>query len=63
VESVDDHGGWSYTTVLATPVGALEPADLELNEESTGVGWFPLDELPELHPGLAASLPVLRPLL
>ena len=62
-ESVDDHGGWSYTTVLATPAGALEPGDLVLNEESTGVGWFPLDALPELHPGFAASLPVLRPLL
>jgi 8-oxo-dGTP diphosphatase len=64
-ESVDDHGGWSYTTVLATPAGALEPADLALNEESVGVGWFALDALPDvpLHPGLAASLPVLRPLL
>ena len=63
VESVDDHGGWSYTTVLATPVGDLEAGDLALNEESTGVGWFGLDALPELHPGFAASLPVLRPLL
>lgn len=63
VESIDDHGGWRYTTVLATPAGALEPADLVLNEESTGVGWFALDALPELHPGLAASLPTLRPLL
>src|SRR4051812_29364202 len=64
-ESVDDHGGWSYTTVLASPAGQLEPADLALNEESIGVGWFPLDRLPEvpLHPGLAASLPVLRSLL
>ena len=64
-ESVDDHGGWSYTTVLATPARALEAGDLALNEESVGVGWFPLDALPgvPLHPGLAASLPVLRPLL
>ncbi|WP_299954817.1 NUDIX domain-containing protein [uncultured Modestobacter sp.] len=62
-ESVDDHGGWRYTTVLATPAGPLEPADLALNEESVGVGWFGLDDLPELHPGFAASLPVLRPLL
>jgi 8-oxo-dGTP diphosphatase len=63
--SVDDHGGWSYTTVLATPARPLEPADLRLDEESSGVGWFPVDGLPEvpLHPGLAASLPVLRPLL
>ena len=63
VESVDDHGGWSYTTVLATTASPLEPADLALNEESVGVGWFGLDALPELHPGFAASLPVIRPLL
>lgn len=64
-ESVDDHGGWSYTTVLATPAGALEPGDLELNAESDGVGWFALDAMAAvpLHPGLAASLPVLVPLL
>ena len=64
-ESVDDHGGWSYTTVLATPARALEPADLVLNEESTGVGWFLVPALAEmpLHPGFAASLPALRPLL
>jgi len=63
VQHVDDHGGWSYTTVLATPARRLESGDLTLNEESTGVGWFGLAALPELHPGFAASLPVLRPLL
>ena len=61
--SVDDHGGWRYTTVLATPAGQLEAADLVLNEESTDVGWFALGALPVLHPGLAASLPTLLPLL
>ncbi|GAB4082227.1 NUDIX domain-containing protein [Modestobacter muralis] len=61
--SVDDHGGWSYTTVLAVPAGRLEAADLVLNEESTDVGWFALDALPVLHPGLAGSLPTLLPLL
>ncbi len=65
VESVDDHGGWSYTTVLATPSRLLDPADLALNPESIAVGWFPLAELAgvPLHPGIAASLPALRPLL
>jgi 8-oxo-dGTP pyrophosphatase MutT (NUDIX family) len=65
VESVDDHGGWTYTTVLATPVGALDPAALQLNAESVGAAWFPLDALSGLpvHPGLAGWLPVLRPLL
>jgi 8-oxo-dGTP pyrophosphatase MutT (NUDIX family) len=64
-ESVDDHGGWSYTTVLATPTGPLDPGLLALNAESVDVGWFPLDALADvrLHPGLAASLPTLRPLL
>jgi 8-oxo-dGTP pyrophosphatase MutT (NUDIX family) len=61
--SVDDHGGWSYTTVLASPAGTLEARELVLNEESTDVRWWPLEALPELHPGFAASLPVLRPML
>jgi 8-oxo-dGTP diphosphatase len=63
--SVDDHGGWSYTTVLATPSGPLDPAALMLNAESIAAGWFPLAALSDvpLHPGFAASLPALRPLL
>ena len=61
---VDDHGGWRYTTVLATPAGALDPGRLQLNAESTGVAWVPLTApgVP-LHPGFAASLPALAPLL
>ena len=64
-ESLDDHGGWSYTTVLATPAGELRAADLVLNEESVGVSWFTLDALADvaLHPGFAASLPGLVPLI
>jgi 8-oxo-dGTP pyrophosphatase MutT (NUDIX family) len=63
--SVDDHGGWAYTTVLARPAHDLEPADLVLDGESTGVAWVPVDGLAgvELHPGLAAALPRLLPLL
>jgi 8-oxo-dGTP pyrophosphatase MutT (NUDIX family) len=63
--SVDDHGGWTYTTVLARPVRSLEPADLRLDGESTGVAWIALRRLAEvpLHPGLAASLSRLEPLL
>jgi 8-oxo-dGTP pyrophosphatase MutT (NUDIX family) len=63
--SVDDHGGWSYTTVLARPARSIEAADLRLDGESAGVAWVPLvglDRVP-LHPGLAASLSRLRPLL
>ncbi|MPQ97869.1 NUDIX domain-containing protein [Modestobacter sp. I12A-02628] len=64
-EYVDDHGGWRYTTVLAVPVARLEVADLTLDAESSGAGWFgaaELDALP-LHPGLAAALPALWPLV
>jgi 8-oxo-dGTP pyrophosphatase MutT (NUDIX family) len=63
--SVDDHGGWAYTTVLARPARSLETADLVLDGESSGVAWWPvraLDAVP-LHPGLAAALPRLLPLL
>jgi 8-oxo-dGTP pyrophosphatase MutT (NUDIX family) len=63
--SVDDHGGWAYTTVLATPARSIEPGDLRLDGESEGAAWIPLaalDAVP-LHPGLAASLDRLLPLL
>jgi 8-oxo-dGTP pyrophosphatase MutT (NUDIX family) len=63
--SVDDHGGWAYTTVLARPARSIEPSDLRLDGESNGAAWLPLDGLDAvpLHPGLAASLDRLRPLL
>jgi 8-oxo-dGTP pyrophosphatase MutT (NUDIX family) len=63
--SVDDHGGWSYTTVLARPARSIEPADLRLDGESTGAAWLPVDGLDAvaLHPGLASSLDRLRSLL
>jgi 8-oxo-dGTP pyrophosphatase MutT (NUDIX family) len=63
--SVDDHGGWSYTTVLATPARRIEPGDLRLDGESEGAAWILLAELDAvpLHPGLAASLDRLLPLL
>lgn len=59
-EWVDEHGGWSYTTVLArTPERMpLAPA----NAESVAVRWWPLDEVAELdlHRGFAAAWPHLR---
>ena len=63
--SVDDHGGWSYTTVLARPARSIDVSDLRLDGESDGAAWLPLAGLDEvdLHPGLAASLSRLRPLL
>jgi 8-oxo-dGTP pyrophosphatase MutT (NUDIX family) len=63
--SVDDHGGWAYTTVLARPSRPIDAAELRLDGESDGVAWVPLAALGDvdLHPGLAASLDRLRPLL
>ncbi len=58
--SVDDHGGWSYTTVAARPIGELEPH--AANWESADMRWCGLAELDtlSLHPGFAASWPRLR---
>lgn len=59
-ESVDDHGGWAYTTVLAT---APEPVVLTaLTAETIAVAWVPSGEVERLplHPGFAATWPRLR---
>jgi 8-oxo-dGTP pyrophosphatase MutT (NUDIX family) len=56
----DDHGGWSYTSVVAEPVGPLQPRPT--GAESTDVRWVPVAEvggLP-LHPGFADTWPRLR---
>jgi 8-oxo-dGTP diphosphatase len=56
---VDDHGGWSYTTVLSELVA---PVELVAEAESEALAWVPLDEveLRLLHPGFAVTWPVLR---
>ena len=59
--SEETHGGWSYTTVLATASGLL-PVHAE-DHESTAVAWVALaevDGLP-LHPGFAGAWPALQP--
>ena len=62
-ELVDDHDGWSYTTVVARareelPVHALD-------RESTDVRWVALPDVVDLplHPGFAGTWPLLRALL
>jgi 8-oxo-dGTP pyrophosphatase MutT (NUDIX family) len=59
-EWVDEHGGWSYTTVLArTPARMpLAPA----NAESVAVRWWPVGEVAglDLHRGFALAWPHLR---
>ncbi|MCW2599398.1 MAG: hypothetical protein JWM02_1227 [Frankiales bacterium] len=59
-ELVDDHGGWTYTTVLGR--AAAELPVHALDQESTDVRWVPVDgvlSLP-LHPGFAGTWPELR---
>jgi 8-oxo-dGTP diphosphatase len=56
----DDHGGWSYQTVIAS---ALEPVPVRpASSESSRVSWVPEEEVAglKLHPGFGASWPVLR---
>lgn len=62
-EHPDDHGGWTYTTVVAR-VDAPLPVHSR-DAESTDVRWVDLsgvDALP-LHPGFAGTWPVLRGLI
>jgi 8-oxo-dGTP diphosphatase len=56
----DDHGGWSYTTVLAA---AARPFAVESDyEETEEVAWVALAEVTRLnlHPGFAEHWPELR---
>ena len=54
-EHVDDHGGWSYTTVVARADSAFAPPGL--TAESIAVEWVPVERMHELplHPGFAAT--------
>ena len=55
----DDHGGWSYTTVIGVVVGLLRLAP---NAESAELRWVPESDVADfaLHPGFAGSWPTLR---
>jgi 8-oxo-dGTP pyrophosphatase MutT (NUDIX family) len=59
---VDDHGTWSYTTLVATVPSAL-PVVAE--RESVALRWVPVDDVERLplHPAFAAAWPLLRRLL
>ena len=54
---MDDHGGWSYTTIVARSATALEVSALD--GESTALEWVPLGEVVDLplHPGFAVGWP------
>lgn len=55
----DDHGGWSYQTVIAAAAAPFEahPA----SSETSDVAWVPVAQVPalDLHPGFAEQWPVL----
>lgn len=57
-EHRDDHGGWSYTTVLARALVAITVVP---NEESLELRWVRVGAVTtlDLHPGFADSWPVL----
>ena len=59
-EYVDDHGGWSYVTVFAR--ASEKVAITGWSNESAEVAWIPereMETLP-LHPGFAATWPLVR---
>jgi 8-oxo-dGTP diphosphatase len=56
-EWIDDHGGWSYTTVLAAAQSELEVS--AVTPESIALRWIVESEIVKLalHPGFAATWP------
>jgi 8-oxo-dGTP diphosphatase len=62
-EWVDDHGGWSYTTILAHTPQRFDV--VPVNGESTAMRWWALDEVSglPLHRGFARAWPALRTLI
>ena len=59
----DDHGGWSYRTVLANAQCLLSA--VAASEETKQVAWVAVDEVDELrlHPGFAEQWAALREVL
>ncbi|MEU7001544.1 NUDIX hydrolase [Nonomuraea sp. NPDC046570] len=52
---LDDHGGWTFETVIAEAAELLDV--VPANAESSDLRWLTLDEIPELklHPGFAET--------
>jgi 8-oxo-dGTP pyrophosphatase MutT (NUDIX family) len=57
---VDDHGGWSYTTVVGRARSAVLPT--ALTAETLEVRWVRAAQVPDLplHPGFAATWETVR---
>jgi len=62
-EWVDEHGGWSYTTVIARAPSHVHVAPA--NAESVEMRWWHFSDVVDLplHAGFAAAWPHLRELL
>jgi len=60
---VVDRGGWTYTTIVAAVITPFEPQITDA--ESHALAWISLEEVTSyaLHPGFAASWPLLRSVL
>jgi 8-oxo-dGTP diphosphatase len=56
---VEDHGGWSYVTVLGEIDSELP---VRHERESIGLRWVPVDDVAamRLHDGFASAWPLLR---
>ena len=56
----EDHGSWSYTTVVAHATGEVHPTAAD--RESVEIRWVDLDEVADrpLHPAFAVAWPALR---
>jgi 8-oxo-dGTP diphosphatase len=56
----DDHGGWSYGTVVAAELGETDVRPT--SAETVEVRWWPVASVTELplHPGFAQTWPVVR---
>ncbi|MBN9621232.1 MAG: hypothetical protein J0H43_16120, partial [Actinobacteria bacterium] len=62
-EWVDDPGGWSYTTILASVITPVSVSPV--NAESTAIRWWPIGAVSglRLHQGFAAAWPTLQTML
>ncbi|MFI0424302.1 NUDIX domain-containing protein [Spongiactinospora sp. 9N601] len=58
----DDHGGWTFDTVIAEAAGLLP---VSASAESDELVWVAADEVVDrrLHPGFAETWPAIRPAL
>jgi 8-oxo-dGTP diphosphatase len=56
----DDHGGWAYSTVLASAAAPLAVA--AISDETARARWIPAQDIARmpLHPGFAEQWPVLQ---